>query len=186
MTGLWMLSKKVPAWRWPTGRTSERCTQTCACLYFGVLQRTGGRIFGSFPEQSSKVTCAYRGELLGLIWQHILFCCYSGEQVSSRDDRSCEHLLGLSWGTQKDHLTPGRQTTQCLQTFGHSKNIMINCLKLSFDFEYLHATAHQDDRLSYQQLPHPTQPNCCMDIKAKTVIWGLEKVKNSHRRTSSP
>lgn len=151
-----------------------------------MLQRTGGRIFGSFPEQSSKVVCAYRGELLGLIWQHILFCCYSGEQVSSRDDRSCEHLLGLSWGTQKDHLTPGRQTTQCLQTFGHSKNIMINCLKLSFDFEYLHATAHQDDRLSYQQLPHPTQPNCCMDIKAKTVIWGLEKVKNSHRRTSSP
>lgn len=54
------------------------------------------------------------------------------------------------------------------------KNIMINCSKLSFDCEYLHVSAHQDDKLSYQQLPRPTQLNCCMDIEAKNVIWGLE------------
>ena len=34
--------------------------------------------------------------------------------------------------------------------------------------------AHQDDWKSYQQLPRPTQLNCCMDRDAKQVLWGLE------------
>jgi hypothetical protein len=53
------------------------------------------------------------------------------------------------------------------------KNIMVNCSQLSFDCIYKHVEAHQDDRKSYQQLARPSQLNCCMDIDAKNVIWGL-------------
>jgi hypothetical protein len=55
------------------------------------------------------------------------------------------------------------------------KNIMVNCSQHSFDCLYKHVEAHQDqdDRKSYQQLIRPSQLNCCMDIEAKNVIWGL-------------
>lgn len=50
---------------------------------------------------------------------------------------------------------------------------MINWSKLSFNCKYLHVEVHQDERKSYLQLPQPTQLNCCMDIDAKNVLWGL-------------
>ena len=50
---------------------------------------------------------------------------------------------------------------------------MIHCSNLSFDCEYFHVEAHQDERKAYLQLERPTQLNCCMDIKAKNVLWGL-------------
>ena len=50
---------------------------------------------------------------------------------------------------------------------------MINCSKLSFDCKYFHVVAHQDERKAYLQLARPTQLNCCTDITAKNVLWGL-------------
>jgi hypothetical protein len=54
------------------------------------------------------------------------------------------------------------------------KNIMVNCSNLSFSCQYLHVPAHQDEKMSYQQLPRPTQLNCRMDTSAKGQLWGLE------------
>jgi hypothetical protein len=55
------------------------------------------------------------------------------------------------------------------------KNIMVNCSNLSFSCQYLHVLAHQDEKMSYQQLPRqPTQLNCQMDASTKGQLWGLE------------
>lgn len=54
------------------------------------------------------------------------------------------------------------------------KNIMVNCSNLSFSCQYLHVPAHQDKKMSYQQLPRPTQLKCRMDASAKGQLWGLE------------
>jgi hypothetical protein len=54
------------------------------------------------------------------------------------------------------------------------KNIMVNCRQLTFDIEYLHIRAHQDDKVSYHELSRPSQLKCIVDIKAKRVIWVLE------------
>jgi hypothetical protein len=56
------------------------------------------------------------------------------------------------------------------------KKIMIHCSNLSFDVTYNHVEAHQDDRKAYHELERHSQLNCCMDINAKKVIWGLEGV----------
>lgn len=54
------------------------------------------------------------------------------------------------------------------------KNIMVNCSKLSFAMEYLHVSAHQDKKRTFQQLDQPAQLNCCMDSMAKSKLWGLD------------
>jgi hypothetical protein len=43
----------------------------CSCAFILECSEGRGRIFGSFPEWS-KVACAYRGELLGLLAIHLL------------------------------------------------------------------------------------------------------------------
>eukprot|EP00956_Cyclotella_meneghiniana_P037465 scaffold139228_cov59-Cyclotella_meneghiniana.AAC.6 len=50
---------------------------------------------------------------------------------------------------------------------------MIQCSNLSFDCEYLHVEAHQDEHKAYLQFARPAQLNCCMDTTAKNVLWGL-------------
>ena len=54
------------------------------------------------------------------------------------------------------------------------KNILVNCADLSFNIEYRHVKAHQDDKLGYHKLPRHSQLNCCMDTNAKNELWGLD------------
>ena len=70
-------------------------------------------------------------------------------------------------------LPPNRLPTGCKHSY-ILKNIMVNCSQLSFDIEYLHVSAHQDDKLAYHELPRYSQLNCCMDTNAKKVIWEME------------
>lgn len=54
------------------------------------------------------------------------------------------------------------------------KNILVNCNSLTFSREYLHVSAHQDEKTNYNLLSRPSQLNCCMDVNAKRELWGLE------------
>ncbi len=54
------------------------------------------------------------------------------------------------------------------------KYLLVNCGSLSFDCIYLHIWAHQDDKISYQDLSQPSQLNCLMDFYAKKTLWDLQ------------
>ena len=54
------------------------------------------------------------------------------------------------------------------------KNIMVNCRRLSFNCNYPHVRAHQDDQIDYNSLSLPSRLNCLCDGVAKSAIWGLE------------
>lgn len=51
---------------------------------------------------------------------------------------------------------------------------MVNCSKLTFDLDYSHVRAHQDDDVVYHPISRPSQQNCIVDTHAKQVIWGLD------------
>jgi hypothetical protein len=131
----------------------------CSCAFALECTQRRGRIFGSFPEQSRRA-CAYRGELLGLMAVHLVLLAANkvdpglGGQVQIYSD--CLGALNKVTTLPDNRLPSGCKHSDTL------KNIMINCGKLSFGCTYLHVPAHRDDRKSFQQLPRPTQLNCCM------------------------
>jgi hypothetical protein len=149
----------------------EVYSNMCSCALVLESTQGRGRIFGSFPEQSKRA-CAYRGELLGLMALHLILLAANkvdpglGGQVQIYSD--CLGALNKVTTLPDNRLPSGCKHSNIL------KNIMINCSKLSFGCTYLHVPAHQDDRKSFQQLPRPTQLNCCMDAGAKRELWGLE------------
>jgi hypothetical protein len=53
------------------------------------------------------------------------------------------------------------------------KNILVNCLDISFDQYYSHVSAHQDDHQTYSSLTREAQLNCAMDNLAKRALWEL-------------
>lgn len=143
----------------------------CSCVFVLECSKGRGRMYGSFPEQSC-VACAYKGELLGLMAIHLILLAANKLEPNLpgrvKIFLDCLGALKKITTLPTDRLPSGCKHSDIL------KNIMIHCGKLSFACEYWHVDAHQDERKSYQQLPRPTQLNCCMDIEAKGVIWGLE------------
>ena len=74
-----------------------------------------------------------------------------------------------------EHLPPLRLPSQCK----HSdilKNILVNCSSLTFDIEYEHIEAHQDEHTEFAKLSRPAQLNCAVDAGAK---WALLNVVNT-------
>ena len=145
----------------------------CSCAFVLECTEGRGRVFGSFPEQSKRA-CAYRGELLGLMAIHLILLA-----VNKLDRRlpglvkiysDCLGALGRVTSLPANRLPSGCKHSDIL------KNIMVNCSNLSFSCHYLHVSAHQDDKKSYEQLPRPTQLNCRMDATAKGTLWDLEGV----------
>eukprot|EP00956_Cyclotella_meneghiniana_P030107 scaffold74950_cov70-Cyclotella_meneghiniana.AAC.3 len=59
------------------------------------------------------------------------------------------------------------------EDIGYRQPRVVGGDKLSFDCEYFHVVAHQDERKAYLQLARPTQLKCFTDITAKNVLWGL-------------
>jgi hypothetical protein len=144
--------------------------ELCSCAFVLECTEGRGRIFGSFPEQS-KVANAYRGELLGLMAIHLILLA-ANKLASELRGRvrifsDCLGALNKVTSLPANRLPSGCKHSDIL------KNIMVNCSGLSFDCEYLHVVAHQDDKVAYHKLLRPSQLNCCMDTNAKNVIWGL-------------
>jgi hypothetical protein len=145
----------------------------CSCAFILECSEGRGRIFGSFPERS-KVACAYRGELLGLLAIHLLLLAANKLRPALQGQATIySDCLGAL--KKVSHLPANRLPSGCK----HSdilKTIMIHCSNFSFDVTYNHVEAHQDDQKAYHDLERHSQLNCCMDINAKNVIWGLEGV----------
>jgi hypothetical protein len=71
------------------------------------------------------------------------------------------------------NLPPSQVSLSCT----HSdviKNLLVNCGSLSFDCIYLHLQAHQDDKITYQDLSRPSQLNCLIDFYAKKTLCDLQ------------
>jgi hypothetical protein len=114
----------------------------CSCAFVLECTKGRGRIFGSFPEQSKRA-CAYRGELLGLMAIHLILLAINKVHPDLPGNMQIySDCLGAL--TRVSTLPANRLPSGCK----HSdilKNIMVNCSQLSFDCEYLHVEAHQDD-----------------------------------------
>ena len=51
---------------------------------------------------------------------------------------------------------------------------MLNYNELTFDLDYAHVRAHQDNEKAFHLLSGPSQMNCIADGHAKRVIWELD------------
>ena len=141
--------------------------ELCATAFIIECSKGRGRMIGSFAEACS-VANAYRGELLGLMQVHLILQAVNtatpglaGEVLIYSD---CLGALG-----RVSALPPGRIPSRCK----HSdilKNILVNCSDLSFDRDFRHVKAHQDDHVRFDQLDRPAQLNCAADEGAKREI----------------
>ena len=129
-----------------------------------------GQLWGSFPERCRNA-CSYRGELVGLMTIHLILRATNKvylnltRQVTIHSD--CLGALNMV-----QDLLASRIPTRC-QHSDVLKNILVNCLNLSFDRQYRHVSAHQDDHNEFSSLSRPAQLNCAMDSLAKRTIWGV-------------
>lgn len=150
----------------------------CSCAMILECTQGNGRIWCSIPEWS-EVACAYRGELLGLMAIHLILLAANRVQAnlygSVKIYSDCLGALKKITSLPATRLPSGAKHSDIL------KNILVHCKEFSFDIEYLHVAAHQDDDHIYQQLPRPSQLNCCMDVEAKRVIWGHSDADRAHQ-----
>jgi hypothetical protein len=114
------------------------------------------------------VTNAYQGELLGLMVIHLLLLSVNKihPTLKGRVEIVSDCLGALN---RVSYLPPYRIPSRCW----HSdilKTILVNCRDLSFDTRYLHIKAHQDDRMSFQNLDRKVQLNYICDHAAKFQI----------------
>ena len=130
-----------------------------------------GRIWGSFPERSRNA-CSYRGELVGLMAIHLILLAVN---ETNRDLRGKVIIYSDCLGALNmvQNLPTSRIPTKC-QHSDVLKNILVNCSRLSFQRQFLHVAAHQDDHSVYSSLSRPAQLNCAMDNLAKRAIWNLQ------------
>ena len=139
----------------------------CSAAFIMECTQGRGRLIGSFKE-ASRVANAYRGELLGLMAIHLLLVAVQ---------RTTPELSGVvmiysdclgALGRVRD-LPPTKIPTRCR----HSdilKTILISCTDLTFERDYVHVRAHQDDVICFLALDRPAQPNCVADAAAKRQI----------------
>jgi hypothetical protein len=71
------------------------------------------------------------------------------------------------------NLPTSRIPTRC-QHSDVLKNILVNCSGLSFQRQFVHVVAHQDDHGNFLSLSRPAQLNYAMDNMAKRAIWELQ------------
>ena len=143
----------------------------CSCSFVLECSTGRGRVLGSFPEQSLRA-CAYRGELLGLMALHLILLAankvYRTLQGKVKIYSDCLGALTRLATLPTSRLPNGCKHSDIL------KNIMLHCGKLSFTCEYFHVRAQKDDKAGYRKLLRLAQLNCCMDTKAKRVLWDLQ------------
>jgi hypothetical protein len=141
-----------------------------SCAFVLECQEGRGRILGRLVEGTTDA-CAYRGELLGLLAIHLILKAVNTLQPtltgSVRIGSDCLGALGRVTSLPGDRLPSGIKHSDIL------KVLMIHCNNYSFDCDYVHVHAHQDDREEYGSLSRISQLNCCMDLDAKGELWEL-------------
>ena len=121
--------------------------------------------------EGSKDSCAYCGELLGLLAIHLILLAVN----KLRPDLAGTVCIGLDRlgvlgrvvDLSDDCLPSGTKHLDIL------KVLMLHCQAFSFDCVYEHIEAHQDNKEAYMDLSQVAQLNCCMDIDAKSELWEL-------------
>jgi hypothetical protein len=132
--------------------------------------RDRGRLWCSFPEQAIN-TGSYRGKLAGLMAIHLLLLATNKVHPGLRGLVTI-YFDCMSRLDKVQHLPPYWIPSR----FQHSnilKNILVNCVGLSFAWHYRHVNAHQDDSTEYHLLSRESQLNCAMDFDAKSAIRAL-------------
>jgi hypothetical protein len=111
-----------------------------------------GRIWGSFPEVS-RCACSYREELVGLMATHLILLLINkvNKDLSGLVIIYSDCLGALD---KVKNLPPSCIPTRSM----HSdilKNILVNCINISFYRYFSHVSAHQDDQQDYHFLSCP-------------------------------
>ncbi len=145
----------------------EHFPDLCSAAFVLECTQSWGRLVGAFAE-ASVVANAYRGELLGLMAVHLLLLAV---ETVSPGLRGCATIYSDCIGAlgRVAKLHPYRIPTRCR----HSdilKTIMVNCANLSFQREYLHVAAHQDDHTRWEDLTRAAQLNLAWDAGAKAIL----------------
>ena len=127
----------------------EHHPKLCAAVF--VLECTKGRsqLVGAFAEASAAAN-AYRRELLGLMAVHLLLLAADTVSPSLSGGATIySDCLGALGCVAK--LPPYRIPSQC-RHLDILKTILVNCASLSFQQEYHHVAAHQDDHTWWEDL----------------------------------
>ena len=145
----------------------EHYPDLCSAAFILECSKGRGRLVGSFAEASVSAN-AYRGELLGLMAVHLLLLAVEttspGLTGSATIYSDCLGALG-----RIANLPPYRIPSRCR----HSdilKTIMVNCTNLSFQREYHHVEAHQDNHTRWENLSRTAQLNSACDAGAKAIL----------------
>jgi hypothetical protein len=145
----------------------EHYPELCATAFVLECTKGQGRLAGAFAEASVAAN-AYRGELLGLMAVHLLLLAVETVSPSLSGSATiysdCLGALG-----RMANLPAYRIPSQCR----HSdilKTIMVNCASLSFQREYHHVAAHQDNHTWWEDLTRATQLNLACNSRAKAIL----------------
>ena len=129
-------------------------TDLCSTAFLFECRNGRGKLVGSFAEVSASSN-AYRGELLGIMTVHLILLGMNqllpdlGGSIRIYSD--CKGALD-----KVEHLPPLRLPARCRQS-DILKNILVNCLSLTFAIEYEHIEAHQDKHTEFSRLSRPAQ-----------------------------
>ena len=140
------------------------------------------KAIGSFAEMSTAAN-SYQGELLGLMAIHLVLL---GVEKLSPGLNGAVTIYSDCVGAiaKVEHLPPLQILTRC-QHSDILKNILIHCQALTFNIEFKHIKAHQDDHVEFKNLSRPAQLNCAVDAGEKgTLLW--EATNNASIRQSLP
>ena len=146
-------------------------SDVCSAAFFFESMDRQFKLVGAFPERSETAN-AYRGELLGLLAIHLILLA-----VNKIDDTltgsvtiysDCQRALGGVENLPSFKIPATSKHSDILKT------ILVNCSNLSFEREYQHISAHQDDKAAFHTLSRPAQLNCAVDAGAKRQIQALE------------
>lgn len=137
--------------------------ELCATAFIIECLKGRGRL--SLAEACSAAN-TYRGELLGLMQVHLIPLAVqwmapdlSGNVVIYSD---CLGALG-----RVSSLPLGRIPTRCKHS-NILKSILVNCSDFTFEREFKHVKAHQDDGAHYDEQERPAQLNCAADKGVKS------------------
>ena len=97
-----------------------------------------------------------------------------GQQSQLITDMIGQDNLQLPGCTWKGGKSPSKQNSNVMQILQHSENIMTKCSNLTFDLDYWHVYAHQENGIPYYLLNRPAQLSCIVYMHANWMIWGLD------------
>ncbi len=145
----------------------EHHPELCAAAFVLECTRNRGWMVGFFPE-AYKAANTFQGELLGMMVIHLLLLAVNtvspGFAGYVKIYLDCLRALGCI-----AELPPYRIPTRCR----HSdilKTILVNCDGLSFHWEYIHAEAHQDDCMRWEELSREAQLNAGSNAGTKAML----------------